>query len=84
MTDEARRQSGLGALLGHLEPPKWLAILAFVGPMAAGMSLAAFLPNMYRSTATVLVIASRSRGLRAIDGHQRARDPAATRSARKS
>src|SRR6266850_7709716 len=55
MTDEARRQSGLDGLLAIWSRRKWLAILAVVGPMAVGMSLAAFLPNMYRSTATVLV-----------------------------
>jgi len=55
MTDEARRQSGLDGLLAIWSRRKWLAILVFVGPMAAGMGLAAFLPNMYRSTATVLV-----------------------------
>jgi len=55
MADESRSQSGLGTLLAVWSRRKWLAILAFVGPMAVGMSLAAFLPNIYRSTATVLV-----------------------------
>src|SRR5947207_1390830 len=34
---------------------RWLAILAFAAPMSAAVSLIAFLPNIYRSTATVLV-----------------------------
>ena len=55
MAEEARKQSGLGSLLAIWSRRKWLAILAFSGPMAVGMSLVAFLPNIYRSTATVLV-----------------------------
>jgi len=34
---------------------KWLAILAFAVPACAGISLIMFLPNVYRSSATVLV-----------------------------
>ena len=34
---------------------KWLAILTFAGPLAAGVSLTVFLPNIYRSTATIIV-----------------------------
>lgn len=34
---------------------KWLAILVFTGPFAAVVGLAMFLPNIYRSTATILV-----------------------------
>src|SRR5213593_1323259 len=55
MAEETRKQSGLGSLLAIWSRRKWLAMLAFSGPMAVGMSLVAFLPNIYRSTATVLV-----------------------------
>jgi len=55
MAEETRKQSGLGSLLAIWSRRKWLAMLAFAGPMAVGMSLVAFLPNIYRSTATVLV-----------------------------
>src|SRR3989475_3007812 len=55
MAEETRKQSGRGSLLAIWSRRKWLAILAFSGPMAVGMSLVAFLPNIYRSTATVLV-----------------------------
>ena len=34
---------------------KWLAVLAFAAPMSAAGSLITFLPNLYRSAATVLV-----------------------------
>src|SRR3989442_15056710 len=55
MAEETRKQSGLGSLLAIWSRRKWLAMLAFARPMAVGMSLVAFLPNIYRSTATVLV-----------------------------
>src|SRR3989442_4441399 len=55
MAEETRKRAGLGRLLAIWGPRKWLAMLAFAGPMAVGMSLGAFLPNIYRSTATVLV-----------------------------
>src|SRR6266850_1509398 len=55
MAEEARKQFGLGSLLAVWSRRKWLAIPAFVGPVAVAMSLVAFLPNLYQSTATVLV-----------------------------
>src|SRR6266850_8260871 len=55
MAEEARKQFGLGSLLAVWSRRKWLAIPAFVGPVAVAMSVVAFLPNIYRSTATVLV-----------------------------
>jgi succinoglycan biosynthesis transport protein ExoP len=55
MAEEAPKQFGLGSLLAIWRRRKWLAIPAFVGPMAAAVSLISFLPNTYRSTATVLV-----------------------------
>jgi polysaccharide chain length determinant protein (PEP-CTERM system associated) len=55
MAEEAGKQFGLGSLLAVWSRRKWLAIPAFVGPVAVAVSLVAFLPNTYRSTATVLV-----------------------------
>src|SRR3989449_6508908 len=55
MTEEARKGSGLDVLLAVWSRRRWLAILAFAAPMCTAMSLVAFLPNIYRSTATVLV-----------------------------
>jgi uncharacterized protein involved in exopolysaccharide biosynthesis len=34
---------------------KWLAILVFALPFVAAMSLIMFVPDIYRSTATVLI-----------------------------
>ncbi|PYN38756.1 MAG: hypothetical protein DMD98_03215 [Candidatus Rokuibacteriota bacterium] len=55
MAEETRKRSGLEMVLAVWSRRKWLAILAFASPMAAGVSLTAFLPNIYRSTATVIV-----------------------------
>ncbi|PYM94898.1 MAG: hypothetical protein DME04_06510 [Candidatus Rokuibacteriota bacterium] len=55
MAEETRQQSGLDMLLAVWSRRKWLAILAFVAPLAAGVSLISFLPDIYRSAATVLV-----------------------------
>ena len=55
MTEETRKGASLDTLLEVWSRRKWLAILAFAFPLAAGVSLTAFLPNIYRSTATVLV-----------------------------
>jgi polysaccharide chain length determinant protein (PEP-CTERM system associated) len=55
MVEETRKGSGLDTLLAVWSRRKWLAVLAFAASMAAGVSLTAFLPNIYRSTATVLV-----------------------------
>src|SRR5213078_4477528 len=53
MADETRKD--LDGVLAVWSRRKWLAILAFAAPMAAAASLITFLPNLYRSTATVLV-----------------------------
>ena len=53
MADETRK--GLDGVLAVWSRRKWLAILAFAAPMVAAASLITFLPNMYRSTATILV-----------------------------
>jgi len=55
VTEETRKGAGLDTLLEVWSRRKWLAIVAFAFPLAAGVSLTAFLPNIYRSTATVLV-----------------------------
>src|SRR5438034_576350 len=53
MADETRKD--LDGVLAVWSRRKWLAILAFAAPMAAAASLITFLPNLDRSTATVLV-----------------------------
>src|SRR5438132_4347112 len=55
MAEETQNGSGLDGMLSVWSRRKWLAILAFAGPMSAAVSLITFLPNVYRSVATVLV-----------------------------
>ena len=55
MADDTVKEAGLGMVLSVWSRRKWLAILAFAVPIAAAVSLIMFLPNVYRSTATVLV-----------------------------
>src|SRR3990172_6644840 len=55
MTGEARRGAGLDLWFAVWSRRKWLAILAFAAPLSVAISLITFLPNIYRSTATVLV-----------------------------
>ena len=55
MMEEPRQASGLHGLLAVWSRRKWLAILVFIFPMSAAVSLLVFLPNIYQSTATVLV-----------------------------
>src|SRR6058998_183673 len=55
MAEETAKGAGLDGLLAVWSRRKWLAILAFIFPMSAAASLLAFLTNIYRSTATVLV-----------------------------
>ena len=55
MTDETRKGSGLDTVLAIWSRRKWLAIIGFVFPLTAAASVVTFLPNIYRSTATVLV-----------------------------
>jgi protein tyrosine kinase modulator len=55
MPEEARGRSA-GELVREVwSRRKWLAVAAFMVPMAATVSLIAFLPNVYRSTVMVLV-----------------------------
>jgi len=55
MADETRSRSQLDTVLAVWSRRKWLAVLVFAVPMAAGLSLITFLPDVYRSTATVIV-----------------------------
>jgi len=55
MTEEARKRAALDKLLAIWSRRKWLALLAFAAPLAGGVSLFTFLPNIYRSAATVIV-----------------------------
>jgi polysaccharide chain length determinant protein (PEP-CTERM system associated) len=55
LTDEVRGRPGLTGVLAIWSRRKWLAIIVFAAPLVAGASVIAFLPNVYRSTATVLV-----------------------------
>lgn len=55
MAEDTAQRAGLGMLLAVWSRRKWLAILAFAAPACAAVSLVTFLPNVYRSTATVLV-----------------------------
>ncbi len=55
MDDEARKGAGLDLLWAVWRRRKWLAIAVFATPFAAAVSFAAFLPDLHRSTALVLV-----------------------------
>ena len=55
MVEETRSRPALETALAVWSRRKWLAVLAFAAPMLAGASIITFLPNLYRSTATVLV-----------------------------
>jgi succinoglycan biosynthesis transport protein ExoP len=55
MAEETPNRSLLDTLPAVWSRRKWLAILAFAAPLSAAASLITFLPNVYRSTATVLV-----------------------------
>jgi succinoglycan biosynthesis transport protein ExoP len=55
VADETEKGSGLHGVLAVWSRRKLLAILALAMPLSAAVSLITFLPNVYRSTATVLV-----------------------------
>src|SRR5215470_3534930 len=55
MVDGTRGRSPLDIGLAIWSRRKWLAIPTFLAPLAAGLSLIAAVPNIYRSEATVLV-----------------------------
>src|SRR5207302_8009635 len=53
--EDTRNTTGLDVLLEVWSRRKWLAILMFMGPLAASVSWAIALPYLYRSSATLLV-----------------------------
>ena len=55
MNDEARPGGGLGKLWAVWNRRKWLAIPVFLFPLTAAVSLVMSMPNVYKSTALVLV-----------------------------
>jgi len=55
MADETPRGFTLDLAAAVWSRRKWLAVLAFAVPMSGASSLVTFLPNVYRSAATVLV-----------------------------
>ncbi len=55
MEDHLRKGSGVEFALAVWSRRKWLAILIFGGALTAAVSIATILPNVYRSTATVLI-----------------------------
>lgn len=55
MGDHVGTTSVLDLALGIWRRRKWLALLAFTGTLTGAVSVAAFLPNIYRSTATLLI-----------------------------
>src|SRR5438874_12908502 len=55
MAEETPDRSLLDVLPAVWSRRKWLAILAFAAPLSAAARLITFVPNIYRSTATVLV-----------------------------
>jgi polysaccharide chain length determinant protein (PEP-CTERM system associated) len=55
MGEDGRASGGLDRLWAIWSRRKWLAISVFAFPLAAVVSLVAFMPNVYRSTALVLV-----------------------------
>ena len=55
MEDAARKGSGVDLWFAVWSRRKWLAIIGFALPFSAVIPLVAFLPNIYQSTATVIV-----------------------------
>jgi succinoglycan biosynthesis transport protein ExoP len=55
MADEVHKGAGLERIKAAWSRRKWLAILVFVLPFVAAMSVIFSMPHLYRSTATVLV-----------------------------
>lgn len=55
MQEEARKGPGFDLVRAIWSRRKWVAIVVFAAPCSAAVSLAKFLPNLYQSTATVLV-----------------------------
>lgn len=55
MSDATRKRGGPDVMVAVWRRRKWLALSMFAGILSAAVSVAAFLPDLYRGTATVLV-----------------------------
>ena len=55
MSNDERGSAGLAGVAALIRRRKWLAVLVFIGPFSVVAGLVPFLPNIYQSTATVLV-----------------------------
>ena len=55
MEDAARRGNGFEVALEVVRRRKWLAVLTFAGVFTAVVSVVTFLPDFYRSSATVII-----------------------------
>jgi succinoglycan biosynthesis transport protein ExoP len=55
MSNEHPNSAGFEAVLATIGRRKWLALLVFIAPFSVVIGLVPFLPNIYQSTATVLV-----------------------------
>jgi polysaccharide chain length determinant protein (PEP-CTERM system associated) len=55
MTETEGKAVGLDGALAVWSRRKWIALIAFAVPLVTALSVIAFVPNIYRSTATVLV-----------------------------
>ena len=55
MQSEAQKGFGFELALAVWNRRRWLGILVFAAPFSAAVGLVTFMPNIYRSTATVLV-----------------------------
>ena len=55
MANDSQGSGGLDAIAAVIRRRKWLAILVFIGPFSVVAGLVPFLPNIYQSTATMLV-----------------------------
>src|ERR1700681_2252190 len=55
MNEKTEKGGGFSFILGVWKRRKWLAILVFAAMFSFAAGMAVFLPNVYRSTATILV-----------------------------
>src|SRR5438132_332118 len=55
MANDTRASFGFDSAIGMVRRRKWVALLVFIVPFSVVLGLVPFLPNIYQSTATVLV-----------------------------
>src|SRR5438552_945908 len=55
MANDTRASFGFDSAIGMVCRRKWVALLVFIVPFSVVLGLVPFLPNIYQSTATVLV-----------------------------